>query len=218
MQTGDEKNHDKIHAGSRLLGPGRRSDGLIAQACAYGFLKKAMPISQRKPYRVGRSRTGLGLFATKPINKGTRIICYFGPLLDPRQADNVIENKYLFALNARWTIDGSVRRNIARYINHSCKPNAESEVKPRERQVFIRAVRNIEEGEEINYDYGVEYFDAYLKPIGCKCDACERKRRKRRAAARAERARLKSRRGKKSFKGCADASWRRLRAGCLTKR
>jgi SET domain-containing protein len=140
-----------------------------------------------KPYRVGRSRTGLGLFATKPIKKGTRIIRYCGPLLDSRKDRDAIDNKYLFALNGRWTIDGSVRRNIARYINHSCKPNAESEVKPRDRKVFIRAIRNIEPGEEINYDYGVEYFNAYLKPIGCKCDACEKKRTK----ARAQRARLK---------------------------
>ena len=143
-------------------------------------------ISQNKAYRVGRSRTGLGLFATKPIKKGERIIRYFGPLLDSRKDDDFVENKYLFALNSRWTIDGSGRKNIARYINHSCKPNAESDVRPRERQVFIRAIKNIEEGEEINYDYGEEYFDAYLKPIGCKCEGCEKKHRKKRAEARAK--------------------------------
>lgn len=145
-------------------------------------------ISPHKPYRVGRSRTGLGLFATKPIKKGTKIIRYFGPLLDSRKKkDDEIENKYLFELNNRWTIDGSVRANIARYINHACKPNAESDVRPRKRKVFIRAIKNIEPGEEISYDYGTDYFKAYLKPIGCKCDACEKKRKKRRAEARAER-------------------------------
>src|SRR6201982_607410 len=147
-------------------------------------------ISTDKPYRIGRSRTGLGLFATKPIKKGTKIIRYFGPLLDSRKKkDDAIENKYLFELNNRWTIDGSVRENIARYINHACKPNAESDVKPRKRKVFIRAIKNIAPGEEINYDYGTDYFKAYLKPIGCKCEACEKKRRKKRAEARAERAR-----------------------------
>ena len=145
-------------------------------------------ISPQKPYRIGRSRTGLGLFATKPIKKGTKIIRYFGPLLDCRKKkDDAIENKYLFELNNRWTIDGSVRANIARYINHACKPNAESDVRPRKRKVFIRAIKNIDPGEEINYDYGTDYFKAYLKPIGCKCDACEKKRRKKRAEARAER-------------------------------
>src|SRR5262249_50948399 len=161
-------------------------------------------ISPNKPYRIGRSRTGLGLFATKPIKKGTKIVRYFGPLLDSRKKkDDAIENKYLFELNNRWTIDGSVRENVARYINHACKPNAESDVRPRKRRVFIRAIKNIEPGEEISYDYGTDYFKAYLKPIGCKCAACEKKRRKKRAEARAERARLRAKEERKA-QGKAD--------------
>src|ERR1044071_8820850 len=158
-------------------------------------------ISSNKPYRIGRSRTGLGLFATKPIKKGTKIVRYFGPLLDSRNKKHEgIENKYLFELNGRWTIDGSVRRNIARYINHACRPNAESDVSERKRKVVIRAIKDIEPGEEINYDYGTDYFKAYLKPIGCKCDACEKKRKKLRAEARAERARLKAKAERKALK------------------
>jgi uncharacterized protein len=158
-------------------------------------------ISPNKPYRVGRSKTGLGLFATKPIKKGSKIIRYFGPLLDSKKKkDDAIENKYLFELNNRWTIDGSVRKNIARYINHACKPNAESDVKPRKRKVIIRAIKNIEPGEEINYDYGTDYFKAYLKPIGCKCESCEKKRKKKRAEARAEKARLKAKAERKALK------------------
>ena len=156
-------------------------------------------ISPNKPYRVGRSKTGLGLFATKPIKKGAKIIRYFGPILDSRKTkDDAVENKYLFELNNRWTIDGSVRENVARYINHACRPNAESDVKPRKRKVFIRAIKNIEPGEEINYDYGTDYFKAYLKPIGCKCAACERKRKKKRAEVRAERLKLKERAERKA--------------------
>src|SRR6195256_6025168 len=158
-------------------------------------------IPSNKPYRVGRSPTGLGLFATKPIRKGTKIIRYFGPLLDSKKKkDDAIENKYLFELNNRWTIDGSVRKNVARYINHACKPNAESDVRPRKRKVFIRAIKNIEPGEEINYDYGTDYFKAYLKPIGCKCESCENKRKKKRAEARAESLRLKARAERKALK------------------
>ena len=158
-------------------------------------------ISPKKPYRIGRSRTGLGLFATKPIKKGAKIVRYFGPLLDSRKKkDDAIENKYLFELNGRWTIDGSARKNLARYINHSCRPNAESDVRPRERKVFIRAIKNIEPGDEINYDYGTDYFKAYLKPIGCKCVSCENKRKKLRAEARAERAKVKTRTERKAKK------------------
>jgi uncharacterized protein len=158
-------------------------------------------ISPNKPYRVGRSRTGLGLFATQPIKKGTKIVRYFGPLLDSKKKkDDAVENKYLFELTSRWTIDGSVRKNVARYINHACRPNAESDVKPRKRKVVIRAIKNIEPGEEINYDYGTDYFKAYLKPIGCKCAACEKKRKKKRAEARAEKLRLKAKAERKALK------------------
>lgn len=158
-------------------------------------------ISSNKPYRIGRSRTGLGLFATKPIKKGTRIIRYFGPLLDcNKEEQDAIENKYLFQLTNRWTIDGAVRENIARYINHSCRPNAESDVKPIKRKVFIVAIKNIEPGEEINYDYGTDYFKEYIKPIGCLCSACIKKRKKLRAEARAEKQRVKAKAERKAKK------------------
>ena len=160
-----------------------------------------MPDLSSKPFRVGRSKTGLGLFATQPIKKGTKIIRYFGPLLDSKKKkDDAVENKYLFQLNDRWTIDGSVRKNVARYINHSCKPNAESDVNPRKKRVIIRSIKKIEAGDEINYDYGTEYFKAYLKPIGCKCDACEKKRAKKKAEARAEKASLKAKALRKADK------------------
>jgi hypothetical protein len=191
-------------------------DGLAA--CQFKTI--LMPtISLNKPYRIGRSRTGLGLFATKPIKKGTRIIRYFGPLLDTqKEEDDAVENKYLFELSNRWTIDGSVRENVARYINHSCRPNAESDVKPRKRKVFIRAIKNIEPGEEINYDYGTDYFKAYLKPIGCKCNACEGKRKKKRAEARAERARLKAKDERKAQRKAEKLAKERAKARSKAKK
>jgi hypothetical protein len=158
-------------------------------------------ISPNKPYRIGRSKTGLGLFATKKIKKGTKIIRYMGPLLDSKnEKHDGIDNKYLFEINNRWTIDGSTRKNIARYINHSCRPNAESDVNVRKRKVIIRAIKTIEPGEEINYDYGTDYFKIFLKPIGCKCDSCEKKRKKKRAEERAEKLRLKLKAERKAQK------------------
>jgi len=163
-------------------------------------------ISSKKPYRIGRSKTGLGLFATRTIEKGTDIVRYFGPMLDSRnKKHDEIENKYMFEINSRWTIDGSIRRNTARYINHACRPNAESDVVGH--LVFIRAIRNIEPGDEITYDYGSDYFKTFLKPIGCKCDHCEKKRakkrRKARAEARAEKLRLKQRAARKAERDAA---------------
>ncbi len=80
----------------------------------------------------------------------------------------------MFEVNSRWTIDGSNRRNLARYFNHSCRPNAESDVKGH--RVIIVARKKIQPGEEITYDYGKDYFDIFLKPIGCQCDKCREKR------------------------------------------
>lgn len=158
-------------------------------------------ISSNKPYRIGRSKTGLGLFATQKIKKGTKIIRYFGPMLDSKnKKHDDIDNKYLFEINNRWTIDGSVRKNIARYINHACRPNAESDVNSRKRKVVIRSIKTIQPGEEINYDYGTDYFKIFLKPIGCKCDHCEKKRAKKRAEVRAEKLRLKLKAEKKAAK------------------
>jgi hypothetical protein len=77
--------------------------------------------------------------------------------------------------------------------------------------VFIRAIRNIDPGDEINYDYGTDYFKAYLKPIGCKCDACEKKRKKKRAEARAERARLKAKAERKAQKDAEKQAAKRAR-------
>jgi len=138
-------------------------------------------VSSRRPYRLARSRTGLGLFATKPIAKGDFIIKYWGPRLPNKIADE-IDNRYLFEINKRWTIDGSPRRNIARYINHSCRPNAETDIIKGE--ILISAIKNIEPGDEITYDYGKDHFNGFIKPKGCQCDKCREKRRSARDGAR----------------------------------
>lgn len=124
--------------------------------------------SSRRPFRVGRSRTGLGLFATKPIKKGQFIIRYWGRRVPTKTADD-LNSRYLFELNSRWTVDGATRRNIARYINHSCRPNAETDVK--KGKILITAIKTIAPGEEITYNYGRDYFDMFLKP-NCRCAAC----------------------------------------------
>ncbi len=164
-----------------------------------------MPASKSKksdrPFRVGRSRTGLGLFATGIFRKGDYIAEYTGPILTTKEADELERrgSKYIYTINSRWHIDGSPRSNVARYANHSCRPNAESDT--RGHKVFLRAVKTIRPGDEITYDYGEDYFESVLKPIGCKCEKCREKRRERQRAYRAKRkrqlARLKARRNGK---------------------
>lgn len=127
-----------------------------------------------QPYRVARSqRTGLGLFATALIKKGEFIIEYTGKKIKTKEADD-LGTKYLFDLENGWTLDGSGRENTARYINHSCKPNAETELV--RGKIVIQAIKTINPGEEVTYDYGEEYFDQFIKPHGCKCDWCVRKK------------------------------------------
>ena len=119
--------------------------------------------------RVKRSATGLGLFATVDIPKGARIIQYVGErILRSDRARH--KGKYLFTLNDKWTIDGKSRANLARYVNHSCRPNAKSITTPR--KIWIVAKRKIRASEEITYNYGKNYFEQFIKPIGCKCVKC----------------------------------------------
>lgn len=118
--------------------------------------------------KVKRSRAGLGLYAVSPIAKKQFIIEYKGPILNEAQVQ-AKGGKYLFEISKNRTIDGSSRKNKARYINHSCKPNAEVDIK--KGRVLISAVKNIAAGEEIGYDYGKEYYDDFIKPYGCKCHA-----------------------------------------------
>jgi SET domain-containing protein len=75
-----------------------------------------------------------------------------------------LDNRYMFEINSRWTIDGSSRRNRARYINHSCRPNAE--VYFVKHVIKIRAIKNIKPGDEITYHYGRDYFDSFIKAVG----------------------------------------------------
>ncbi len=79
----------------------------------------------------------------------------------------------MFELSPQWVIDGSPRWNVARYMNHSCRPNAEPLVR-RGRIVFF-ALRAIELGEEITYNYGREYFEYFIKDGGCRCTSCRGK-------------------------------------------
>jgi len=122
------------------------------------------------------SVTGLGLFATKQIKRGAYIATYRGRRITTEEADRREAHgaRYMFALNKRWVIDGSPRWNVARYINHSCRPNA----KPVGRRggIVIVALRRIEPDEEITYDYGRDYLKSFLADGGCRCAACRRKK------------------------------------------
>ena len=125
-------------------------------------------------YRVARARTGLGLFATMPIKRGTDVLEYTGPRLSNEEAEEHERrgNRYLFEVNTRCTVDGSPRSNIARYANHSCRPNMEADVV--KGRVILRAIRHIWPGDEMTYNYGRNYLNNFI-PV-CKCVKCREHR------------------------------------------
>ncbi len=124
---------------------------------------------------VRRGTHGLGLFATRAYKKGDFIIEYTGELLTTETA-NERGGQYLFELSDTRVIDGRGREHKARYINHSCKPNAYPEISADEKHVYIFAKRAIKPGEELTYNYGKEFWNTYVKSKGCRCTPCEEKR------------------------------------------
>ncbi len=104
---------------------------------------------------------GRGVFAARRIRKGTRIIEYLGERVSHVEADRRYEDRpeddnhtFLFIVDGRTVIDAGVGGNDARFINHSCAPNCETLIE--DRRVFIHALRTIEEGEELAYDYQIK--------------------------------------------------------------
>ena len=139
----------------------------------------------RRSFRIGRSITGFGLFALRPIKKREKIAEYKGPRVDAEEAGRLERrgNRYLYEINKQVTIDGTPRSNVARYANHSCNPNAETYTYGG--RVFIRASRKIKPDEEITYDYGNDYLKWVIGRSRCQCRRCRRRRARKQREARA---------------------------------
>lgn len=129
-------------------------------------------ISGNQRFIIKRSDSGLGFFTLFPILPDKKIIEYIGLILTKAEADRK-GGRYLMNLDDDYFIDGSPRSNLARYINHSCQPNAKA-FRTGVR-IWIWSIREIKAGEEITYDYGKKYFDDFIKPVGCKCEKCYKK-------------------------------------------
>ena len=142
------------------------SVGQIPFACQLTSVRKSKrPRIIRKRSRVH----GYGVFAGERISKNTRIIDYAGELIlnsksTAREARYLKQGRiWVFRVNRRWSRDAAVGGNIARLINHSCRPNCWWEVVGT--TIWIRASRTIEPGEELTYDYAT----VGDKTIQCRC-------------------------------------------------
>ena len=120
----------------------------------------------------------LGVYASKDIAKGTKIIEYVGnkltkaqadkradEILEASQKDNSKGMVYIFELNKKYDIDGEVPYNTAKYINHSCNPNCEVEII--KGKIWVIALKDIKKGEELSYNYGYDFED--YQDHTCKC-------------------------------------------------
>jgi SET domain-containing protein len=126
-----------------------------------------------KRIRVGPSRiAGKGLFAAIDLKQGMRIIQYLGERISLQESERRLaeDNVYIFELNEHYALDGKSPKNLARYINHSCDPNCE--VENTGRTIWIVAARNIQEGEELSYDYGYEVKNYEANPCNCGAKNC----------------------------------------------
>ena len=125
-----------------------------------------------KLYKVKKSNIDKrGLYASKNIKLGTKVIEYIGKLISKKETETnpKFDNEkdiYLFELNSKYDLDGDYSWNTARLINHSCNPNCEVEGKGL--KLWITAIKDIKKGEELSYDYGFRY-DVDYKQFPCKC-------------------------------------------------
>ncbi|VFR23450.1 Proteins containing SET domain [plant metagenome] len=139
-----------------------------------------------KPWHVVRRSKvhGSGVFAARKIPAGTRVIEYAGTRISAKEADRRHPvnpddpfHTFFFALSSGKVIDGGEEGNDARWINHSCAPNCETQEGRHGKRVYVVALRDIARGEELNYDYGLvidEPLTATLrKQYECRCGAPE---------------------------------------------
>jgi hypothetical protein len=103
---------------------------------------------------------GRGVFARKPIRKGARVIEYTGPIISNKEAEKIgtqtvhgHSHTMLFQLDKKRVING-IEGGDAKYLNHGCDPNCETEQDGD--HIYIKAIRNIKEGEELVYDYHLQ--------------------------------------------------------------
>ena len=130
----------------------------------------------RPAVKVKRGCSGLGLFAEEVIPRGQLIIEYVGDRIDDAEAERRC-GRYLFEVTDDLYIDGKARSNLARYVNHACRPNADSEHDESDDRIYFRAKKKIPVGAEITIDYGEDYLERIIGGVeNCRCETCTTRR------------------------------------------
>jgi SET domain-containing protein len=115
---------------------------------------------------------GQGLFATQRLRRGARVIEYIGEKISKAESNRrcELQNWYIFSLDDESDLDGNFDWNPARFVNHSCAPNCEAEWE--NGRIWIKALRDIEAGEEISFNYGYDWESYKEHPCHCGAPEC----------------------------------------------
>ncbi len=144
-----------------------------------GTGKKSTTSGSGKSIKMRKSRIhGNGVFATRAIPAGKRLVEYKGQRITWKQADTRYPDEpdgpshtFLFSVNEKIVIDANREGNVARWINHSCEPNCETTED--DGRIFIESIRDIKAGEELSYEYNITFDERHTKALkaryGCIC-------------------------------------------------
>ena len=145
--------------------------------------KKVAPEDNRRIQTRRSGVHGKGVFAIQDIGEGETIIEYVGAIISWKEAQkrhphdpSQPNHTFYFHIDEQHVIDGLIGGNSSRWINHSCDANCEADEEGG--RVFIKALRDIAPGEELNYDYGLiidERYTPKLKaeyPCWCNAKSC----------------------------------------------
>ena len=125
---------------------------------------------------------GTGVYAAKEVASGQRVIEYLGEKIDKKESERRAAKQmkraersgdaavYIFTLSKKWDIDGSMPWNTARLLNQSCAPNCEAWIEGK--RIYLYAMRDIEPGEELTFDYGFDIENFEDHPCQCGSDQC----------------------------------------------
>lgn len=129
----------------------------------------AIPIEQGNEFLEVRQSAihGTGGYARRDIPAGTRVIEYVGEYISKEESERLCEadNEYIFTIDDTKDLNGKVPWNPARFINHSCAPNCEAEWD--EGRIYVNTLRDIQQGEELTFNYGYDLED--YREHACKC-------------------------------------------------
>lgn len=132
---------------------------------------------RKKHLKIKRSDkgAGLGLFTERDILKDDFVIHYTGERITSKESDRR-GGLYLFTVKRGLVFDGKDHKHLARYINHSCRPNCLVEIDEENETIDIHSKRFIPAGSELTYNYGKEYWEEYIGKKKCACEKCREKK------------------------------------------